>query len=645
MWEEIIVTTVSPLPRKNSAILKTESHLIIFGGMGQKLYSDLWELEISQKTWRVLSPNIDLPIGIKKAYLFVRNKHNYCLTGGTNAFSDNNNRIFCFSRTKLAWFEIKTAPDQNFTGGAYGYFAEKDHLYSFGGLNTSNLATAKLRKVDLSLETQTGLMWEDLSEKMKGDIPSSRAFFEAVAYNSIFQVSWDKILHTGNGIYNLDVESLTWAFVTNETMQSQKTFRIEYVLAKVGHNGSFYFSPTGDLYNLKYKTHENKEIKLDMYKKAVSSPERRGFQCFMSNNKHIIIFGGQSTDGRLLSDMWLFDLKLKEWVEIQPKSRLCPGKRYLHSCTSAGLRFILYGGMDEFGALLADFWSADIDLSTATVTWSLLNKTSPPGPRAGHRIGPFSTHELIIQGNIYPRPSFKLHLFTLEWTEVGESGNNTANSFYSGTAALYVTSSGVPKHINLGSSSDTSGLEIFSDLKRMSFAPNVTRPGSRTFMGAFTTLKTLYVYSGVDFFKIREILALKLDWLQNGTGVVIGSENVLRKVTAKNETYSLGKMTVAHSNYLFGFGGSVSVSENYPVFYNQAFTAKTTLIEIEPVCQPFGNFNFDTSEECVVCFPGSFSTERADGSGYKVFKIQSDFCDFKYLKMKIFHIKIEILAF
>lgn len=82
------------------------------------------------------------------------------------------------------------------------------------------------------------------------------------------------------------------------------------------------------------------------------------------------LFGGYSTLRGQLSDIFRFNIISSRWEEIKPKKRkdLLPEPRHFHATTSYGELIYLYGGLSSNEKVLGDFWC----FNTSDQTWTKL---------------------------------------------------------------------------------------------------------------------------------------------------------------------------------------------------------------------------------------------------------------------------------
>lgn len=133
------------------------------------------------------------------------------------------------------------------------------------------------------------------------------------------------------------------------------------------------------------------------------SPPPRAFASMASNiDGHIILFGGQGSNGRPLSngqplnDTWKFEGT--SWVEKTPPTS--PPARYnaLFAYDLTSLQFVLYGGESSSTNSLIDTWAFN------GTTWNKLNPVNIPLVYAQASLSSFNSSQLILFGGLVKNP-------------------------------------------------------------------------------------------------------------------------------------------------------------------------------------------------------------------------------------------------
>ena len=108
-------------------------------------------------------------------------------------------------------------------------------------------------------------------------------------------------------------------------------------------------------------------------------PPERADQAEWVRNQQMYIQGGRGEEN-LLSDMWRYDMENNEWEQVEQSGDI-PSARYGHSVVTVDGKDYLYGGKDNSGSDLMDFYSFDPETSE----WESDEEIHPPS--AGHAIG------------------------------------------------------------------------------------------------------------------------------------------------------------------------------------------------------------------------------------------------------------------
>ncbi|MCF7709171.1 MAG: hypothetical protein K9N52_09765 [Verrucomicrobia bacterium] len=87
-------------------------------------------------------------------------------------------------------------------------------------------------------------------------------------------------------------------------------------------------------------------------------PARRDHQAWV-RNQQMYVTGGFG-ESNLLDDTWRYDIENNEWRQVT-HSGPRPSPRYNHGVVSAGNATYIFGGTDEDGIPLADFWKLNPD--------------------------------------------------------------------------------------------------------------------------------------------------------------------------------------------------------------------------------------------------------------------------------------------
>jgi hypothetical protein len=117
-----------------------------------------------------------------------------------------------------------------------------------------------------------------------------------------------------------------------------------------------------------------------------------------------IVFGQQSKI--CYDDVWRYDFRKSEWSTIETTGTT-PAKRAGHSCTAIGQLLYVFGGRDEQGHYLGDFYS----LNTRNGIWQTIDTHRSPSPRAFHTAITVDTIMVVIGGCTDEAVVGDIHLF------------------------------------------------------------------------------------------------------------------------------------------------------------------------------------------------------------------------------------------
>jgi len=113
---------------------------------------------------------------------------------------------------------------------------------------------------------------------------------------------------------------------------------------------------TNDLLTMKIsKENEISSWKQILYQKNSSSfPQPRNSHAMCTYNNKIIIFGGKTSDGSYLNDLWMLETKYLDlatvnesiniWTYLKPSGVYWPKRRSNHSIATIGSKVFLLGG-------------------------------------------------------------------------------------------------------------------------------------------------------------------------------------------------------------------------------------------------------------------------------------------------------------
>ena len=147
------------------------------------------------------------------------------------------------------------------------------------------------------------------------------------------------------------------------------------------------------------------------YQVTTKPSGRQGHSVVVLDETSILIFGGyreivwfRSNDNFAFNDTWILTIPdasnsintTAVWSQIVSKDTTSPGSRYGHSMVRVGSIVVLYGGRDESGACLNDFWHFNIENRTwIRPLYRDNDGTGRYGPRLSSNSNCFSTATAI----------------------------------------------------------------------------------------------------------------------------------------------------------------------------------------------------------------------------------------------------------
>ena len=145
-------------------------------------------------------------------------------------------------------------------------------------------------------------------------------------------------------------------------------------------------------------------------------------------NNRVLLFGGGTSDG-LMNDLWALDRTTPgPWVRLTATGTLPSARAYAASCyDSINNRVILFGGESSSGKL-NDVWTLDV----ATLTWQLHSIGTGPSPRSRTSIAyePAGNRVLLFAGSTSaPNNEYWEYAFGAGWTQPTTTGTPPSARF------------------------------------------------------------------------------------------------------------------------------------------------------------------------------------------------------------------------
>ncbi|XP_021731131.1 adagio protein 3-like [Chenopodium quinoa] len=137
-----------------------------------------------------------------------------------------------------------------------------------------------------------------------------------------------------------------------------------------------------------------------------SPPGRWGHTLSCLNGSWLVVFGGCGRQG-LLNDVFILDLDAKQptWTEISGGTP--PVRRSWHSsCTLDGSKLVVSGGCTDSGVLLSDTYL--LDLTTDRPVWTEIPTSWAPPSRLGHSLSVYGKKKLFMFGGLVKSGQLRL---------------------------------------------------------------------------------------------------------------------------------------------------------------------------------------------------------------------------------------------
>nr|AML77844.1 putative LOV domain-containing protein [Zygnemopsis sp. BC-2016] len=148
-------------------------------------------------------------------------------------------------------------------------------------------------------------------------------------------------------------------------------------------------------------------------------PGRWGHTLSCLNGSWLVVFGGCGRDG-LLNDVFVLDLNEAQptWREVAGSS-LRPHPRSWHSsCTLEGSKLVVSGGCTDSGRLLSDTFL--LDLTMEKPMWREIPVAWAPPSRLGHTMSVYDGRKILMFGGLATSGSLRLRssdAFTIDLSE------------------------------------------------------------------------------------------------------------------------------------------------------------------------------------------------------------------------------------
>ncbi|GMH20346.1 hypothetical protein Nepgr_022187 [Nepenthes gracilis] len=158
-----------------------------------------------------------------------------------------------------------------------------------------------------------------------------------------------------------------------------------------------------------------------------SPPGRWGHTLSCLNRSWLVVFGGCGRQG-LLNDVFVLDLDAKQptWKEVLVRAPPLP-RSWHSSCTVEGSKLVISGGCTDAGVLLSDMFL--LDLMTEEPVWREVSMLWAPPSRLGHSLSVYGGAKIFMFGGLAMSGHLQLRSaesYTInlqdekpKWTQIG----------------------------------------------------------------------------------------------------------------------------------------------------------------------------------------------------------------------------------
>lgn len=239
-----------------------------------------------------------------------------------------------------SWCEIraKNMPPRRCFHSSWVY---KSFIYIFGGLDILRGKSSDFHKIDLSQDEPTWVQLYPSGEPMESLAYASGVLYKEKYYiiagqkddlsqvNTIYQFHIDE-----ENIQRLDIAEFPRIENHSTNLYEEKGIVILFGGFSKGHYlNSLY---TIDLDQKRFELIEALNVK------STGQPSARINHSSLIFDKKLYVFGGKSSDGTFLNDMWSFDLESNAWAKIITETS--PKGRSGHSMVYYQGEFYIFGG-------------------------------------------------------------------------------------------------------------------------------------------------------------------------------------------------------------------------------------------------------------------------------------------------------------
>lgn len=285
--------------------------IVLFGGKNDhnENLNETWMFDLKTSRWaNITSKELNPPPREDHVVIYDPVGDRMILHGGeANEWTENG--TWALDLGTLEWQDITTDDAPHIEDHTAVYDSKRKRMVVYGGRRDEHVNLTTIYALDLDPSSTNYLHWQELEQEGK-HMPPGRvdhvAIYDPVRDRMVIFGGWDK----ENDVYLED----TWAF---------------------------------DFEKMAWKAYARKA-------KNIKPPARRhAVAAYDSQNEWMVVFGG--SDGGLLNDIWAFNLKDDEWINLTPGPE--PRTDHVAVFDPRSGRVVIYGGETiKGGAKQHDLW-------------------------------------------------------------------------------------------------------------------------------------------------------------------------------------------------------------------------------------------------------------------------------------------------
>eukprot|EP01080_Neovahlkampfia_damariscottae_P001190 gene1190-10704_t len=265
----------------------------------------------------------------------------------------------------LSHINCINSPKVNRYGHTMNLYSEQDKkdIFIFGGLlmNMKDIKETKSLMYELEFTNQllqfslSDNMWKEHSLNSKGTLPKGRHFHSSIIYQKSLFIFGGKSNGYLNDVQEYSIENNTWSELNTDG---------DIPTPRYGHSAVCYDNCMyvfGGYDSESFSCNDIFELNLGISKKSIlnpsetlkwkkielkqSPPVRFHHKCILETDT-MIIFGGIHQGIKHLNDLWIYNFKDNEWIELQTTGKK-PKERYGHQIFLVNDNLFVYGGTEK----------------------------------------------------------------------------------------------------------------------------------------------------------------------------------------------------------------------------------------------------------------------------------------------------------